>query len=47
MKREKTREDALRKLGMMVIRWTWKDLEKGVVAAQARAWLARLNLMAA
>lgn len=47
MKREKTREDALRKLGIMVIRWTWKDLEKGVVAAQARAWLARLNLMAA
>ncbi|MEE3850786.1 hypothetical protein VZC37_10615 [Gordonia sp. LSe1-13] len=47
MKREKTREDALRRMDVMVIRWTWKDLENRVVAGQAREWLIRFHLLAA
>ncbi|MGC4960752.1 type IV toxin-antitoxin system AbiEi family antitoxin domain-containing protein [Gordonia sp. DT101] len=47
MKREKEREDALRRLGIMVVRWTWKDLEKGRVVGLIREWLARLQLIAA
>ncbi|MDY6807895.1 MAG: hypothetical protein SW127_02645 [Actinomycetota bacterium] len=47
MKREKDREDNLRKMGIMVIRWTWKDLEQGRVVGLIRDWLTRLNLAAA
>ncbi|MED5801067.1 hypothetical protein VX037_08530 [Gordonia sp. Z-3] len=47
MKREKNREDELRKMGIMVIRWTWNDLEQGRVVGLIRDWLARLSLSAA
>ncbi|KNA92509.1 type IV toxin-antitoxin system AbiEi family antitoxin domain-containing protein [Gordonia sp. w5E2] len=42
--REKKREDRLRRLGVMVIRWTWADLERGTVAASVRQWLTKLQL---
>ena len=42
--REKKREDRLRRLGVMVIRWTWADLERGSVAASVRQWLTKLQL---
>lgn len=45
--REKAREDALRRMGVMVVRWTWADLDKGLVADIVRGWLARLGLIAA
>lgn len=44
MRREKVREDALRRKGIMVIRWTWRDLEAGRVAGIVREWLTRLRL---
>ena len=44
MVREKKREDRLRRLGVMVIRWTWADLERGTVAASVRQWLTKLQL---
>ncbi len=47
MRREKEREDALRRAGIMVIRWTWKDLEHGRVVPMVREWLLRLSLLAA
>ncbi|MGU3292803.1 type IV toxin-antitoxin system AbiEi family antitoxin domain-containing protein [Williamsia sp. M5A3_1d] len=47
MRREKEREDALRRRGIMVIRWTWQDLERGRVVPMIRDWLARLRLVAA
>ena len=47
MKREKKREDELRKMGIMVVRWTWKDLEQGRAVGLIRDWLARLRLSAA
>ncbi|GGF08426.1 type IV toxin-antitoxin system AbiEi family antitoxin domain-containing protein [Williamsia phyllosphaerae] len=47
MRREKQREDALRRTGVMVIRWTWKDLQDGRVVPMIREWLARLGLTAA
>ncbi|MBJ7291593.1 MAG: hypothetical protein JHC79_21995 [Williamsia sp.] len=47
MRREKDREDALRRAGIMVIRWTWNDLERGRVVPVIRDWLLRLRLVAA
>lgn len=47
MRREKLREDALRRAGVMVIRWTWSDLENGRVVPMIHEWLARLGLTAA
>ncbi|KQS00442.1 hypothetical protein ASG12_05955 [Williamsia sp. Leaf354] len=47
MRREKEREDALRGLGIMVLRWTWRDLERGLVVPMIRDWLVRLRLTAA
>jgi hypothetical protein len=47
MRREKEREDALRRMGIMVVRWTWDDLVHGRVAAMIRDWLHRLGLIAA
>ncbi|MGV9709447.1 type IV toxin-antitoxin system AbiEi family antitoxin domain-containing protein [Gordonia sp. NPDC003424] len=47
MRREKQREDDLRRLGVMVIRWTWADLENGRVVGMVREWLERLGLLAA
>ncbi|MFT3715145.1 MAG: hypothetical protein QM774_04115 [Gordonia sp. (in: high G+C Gram-positive bacteria)] len=41
--REKTREDRLRALGVMVIRWTWADLESGRLPNLVRPWLRRLT----
>ncbi|MGC4933673.1 hypothetical protein ACLQ3C_08305 [Gordonia sp. DT30] len=45
--REKAREDALRAMGIMVIRWIWDDLRTGRVVAKVRHWLVHLKLMAA
>ena len=47
VRREKYREDVLRRWGIMVIRWTWSDLEDGRVAGLLREWLTRLRLVAA
>lgn len=47
MKREKQREDDLRRLGVVVIRWTWADLEAGRVVAMVQEWIERLELAAA
>ncbi len=47
MRREKEREDALRRMGIMVIRWTWDDLVHGRVVPMVRDWLTRLGLIAA
>ncbi|MEH3154364.1 MAG: type IV toxin-antitoxin system AbiEi family antitoxin domain-containing protein [Gordonia paraffinivorans] len=47
MRREKDREDALRRMGIMVIRWTWDDLVHGRVVPMLRDWLTRLGLIAA
>ena len=43
--REKHREDCLRSMGVMVIRWTWDDLRGGRVVALIRRWLVRLALI--
>lgn len=45
--REKQREDRLRAMGTMVVRWLWTDLEKGTVVGLLRRWLVRFSLMAA
>lgn len=42
--REKAREDELRALGAMVIRWIWADLEAGRVVPLVREWITRLQL---
>ncbi|MFT3662502.1 MAG: hypothetical protein QM809_14285 [Gordonia sp. (in: high G+C Gram-positive bacteria)] len=42
--REKSREDELRGMGLMVIRWVWADLENGRVAAHVSRWLTHLGL---
>lgn len=47
MKREKVREDALRRIGVMVIRWIWADLKDYKVAAMVREWLDQFGLLAA
>ncbi len=46
MIREKKREDTLRRMGVMVVRWVWDDLEQGRVAAMLTEWLVTLALMA-
>ncbi|MDH3012881.1 hypothetical protein [Gordonia alkanivorans] len=43
--REKRREDDLRALGAIVVRWTWTDLEKGAVVGMLRPWLESLKLL--
>ncbi|MFT4200333.1 hypothetical protein [Gordonia sp. (in: high G+C Gram-positive bacteria)] len=45
--REKRREDELRALGFMVVRWTWNDLVRGTLEALLRPWLIRFGLLAA
>lgn len=42
---EKRREDDLRTLGAIVVRWTWTELEKGAVVGLLRPWLEKLNLL--
>ncbi|MGC4963116.1 hypothetical protein [Gordonia sp. DT101] len=37
--REKAREDGLRRLGIVVLRWTWNDLRQGRVVGMIREWL--------
>ena len=44
MKREKAREDGVRRLGPMVIRWVWADLRKNRVVPMVREWLERLEI---
>ncbi|MDL9945155.1 hypothetical protein QSJ19_06035 [Gordonia sp. ABSL11-1] len=46
MRREKEREDALRRLGIMVIRWVWEDLRRNRVVPMVREWLERLGIAA-
>lgn len=45
--REKMREDALRAMGVIVVRWTWADLERGEVVGTVRHWLEKLGYLAA
>ncbi|MFW0794273.1 hypothetical protein AAFP30_10720 [Gordonia sp. CPCC 205515] len=45
--REKLREDELRALGLMVLRWTWAVLERRGLADLLRPWLVRFGLMLA
>ncbi|AZZ83386.1 hypothetical protein C5O27_21985 [Gordonia alkanivorans] len=45
--REKRREDALRAMGIMVVRWTWAELERGELVGLLRPWLVKLGLAAA
>lgn len=45
--REKIREDELRALGFVVVRWIWAVLEKHGVATLLRPWLVRGGLIAA
>ncbi|WP_188586125.1 type IV toxin-antitoxin system AbiEi family antitoxin domain-containing protein [Gordonia jinhuaensis] len=42
--REKVREDELRAMGLMVVRWTWATLERGEMVPLLRAWMARLGI---
>ena len=46
VRREKEREDGLRCLGAMVIRWVWADLRAGNVVPRVSAWLERLGIAA-
>ncbi|WP_343287397.1 hypothetical protein [Gordonia sp. SID5947] len=46
MRREKEREDALRRLGVMVIRWVWTDLRHRRVVPMVREWLEREGIAA-
>ncbi len=43
--REKSREDELRSLGFMVVRWTWGMLESGGMLTLVHSWLDRLDLI--
>ena len=43
--REKRREDDLRRQGLMVVRWTWADLEQRAVVDLLVPWLRRYGLM--
>lgn len=45
--REKRREDELRRLGFMVVRWAWRDLERGGLPGILFPWLRRLELIPA
>ncbi|MFV3113544.1 hypothetical protein [Gordonia amicalis] len=45
--REKRREDALRAMGIMVVRWTWAELEREELVGLLRPWLMKLGLTAA
>ena len=44
--REKVREDELRALGYVVIRWTWAVLERAGLVTLLRPWLTRCGLIA-
>ncbi|GAB2661488.1 hypothetical protein GCM10027169_25210 [Gordonia jinhuaensis] len=42
--REKAREDELRALGLMVLRWTWSTLVRGELVELLTPWLLRLGI---
>ncbi|MCK0439111.1 hypothetical protein MUG78_06430 [Gordonia alkaliphila] len=42
---EKRREDELRALGVMVVRWLWVDLEQGRVVPEVLRWLRYFDLV--
>jgi len=42
--REKHREDLLRATGLMLIRWIWHELERGLVTARIRFWHDKLGI---
>lgn len=42
--REKRREDELRALGFMVVRWTWGMLERNEMLDVVRPWITRLGI---
>lgn len=44
MQREKTREDGVRRLGPMMIRWVWADLRTNRMVPMVREWLDRLKI---
>ena len=44
MQREKTREDGVRRLGPMMIRWVWADLRKNRMVPMVREWVERLGI---
>lgn len=46
MRREKNREDALRRVDVMVIRWVWDDLRNNRVVPMVREWLDRFGIAA-
>ena len=41
--REKEREDRLRSIGIMVIRWIWSDLENNRMIPRVQYWLERFD----
>ncbi|MGV9826773.1 hypothetical protein [Gordonia sp. NPDC003429] len=43
--REKRREDALRGMGIMVVRWIWADLEHSTMVRKVHEWLVHLKLV--
>ncbi|EGD53390.1 type IV toxin-antitoxin system AbiEi family antitoxin domain-containing protein [Gordonia neofelifaecis] len=45
--REKDREDLLRSAGIMVVRWTWSDLENGLMVPRVAKWLGNFHLLPA
>ena len=44
--REKRREDDLRRMDVMVIRWLWEDLRQQRVVPMVREWLGRVGIAA-
>lgn len=42
---EKLREDEIRALGPVVVRWTWSMLEDGSFIGLLRPWLEKFELM--
>lgn len=44
MQREKAREDGVRRLGPMMIRWVWADLRKNRMVPMVREWVERLGI---
>lgn len=45
LKREKLREDAIRRTGTHVVRWVWDDLTSGAVAGIVSPWLQKFGIV--
>ena len=45
MKREKRREDKLRSVGIMVVRFIWIDLVRNQMVPVLRRWMVKLNII--